>query len=45
VNVANACTWTWFCLVPPGPPIGFDVHATSEGYGVIADAFEVVLGP
>lgn len=43
VNVANTCAWTWFCTIPPGPPIGPDVHATSDGYGVIAAAFEQVL--
>jgi hypothetical protein len=43
VNVANTCVWTWFCTIPPGPPIGPDVHATSDGYGVIATAFLEVL--
>jgi lysophospholipase L1-like esterase len=43
VNVANACNWTWFCTIPPGPPIGPDVHPTSDGYGVIATAFLEVL--
>lgn len=43
VNVANTCVWTWFCTIPPGPPIGPDVHATSFGYGVIARAFLEVL--
>jgi lysophospholipase L1-like esterase len=40
LNVANACNWTWFCTPPP---LGPDIHATTDGYGVIAQAFEDVL--
>jgi len=40
VNVANACTWTYFCR---RGPLGGDVHPNTKGYGVIADAFEAVL--
>jgi lysophospholipase L1-like esterase len=37
VNVANTCTWTYFCAKPPlGPG---NVHPNVEGYGVIAAAF------
>jgi len=39
LNVANVCLWTWFCSKQyPG-----DVHANSDGYGVIARAFANVL--
>jgi lysophospholipase L1-like esterase len=38
-NVANACTWTWFCSKQyPG-----DVHPNNAGHAVIAAAFEEVL--
>ncbi len=37
VNVANACAWTWFCS-------DGDIHANTDGYGVIAAAFEPLLG-
>jgi lysophospholipase L1-like esterase len=40
VNVAKACTWTWFCH---RPPLGPDPHPNTKGYGVIADAFAAVL--
>ena len=40
VNVANDCSWTWFCAKPP---ICCDLHPNTQGYGVIADAFEAVL--
>jgi lysophospholipase L1-like esterase len=40
MNVANACRWTWFCV---RPPLGPDPHPTTQGYGVIADAFAAVL--
>jgi lysophospholipase L1-like esterase len=40
VNVANDCTWTWFCR---RPPLGGDPHPNAKGYGVIADAFQAVL--
>jgi hypothetical protein len=41
LSVYNACTLTWICT---GPPLGPDIHATSGGYGVIAEAFATVLG-
>jgi lysophospholipase L1-like esterase len=41
VNVANACHDTWFCAPCPLCP---DVHATTEGYGMIAKAFMEALG-
>jgi lysophospholipase L1-like esterase len=40
-SVYNACTLTWICT---GPPHGPDIHANSDGYGVIAEAFAAVLG-
>jgi lysophospholipase L1-like esterase len=40
VNVARACTWTWFC----SPHYTLDVHPNTTGYGVIAQALEEVLG-
>jgi lysophospholipase L1-like esterase len=36
VNVLRACAWTWACA---GPPVGFDIHANKDGYGVIAQTF------
>jgi lysophospholipase L1-like esterase len=36
VNVRRACDWTWACATPP---VGFDVHANTAGYGIIAEAF------
>jgi lysophospholipase L1-like esterase len=36
VNVLRACEWTWACA---HKPFGFDIHANSDGYGVIAEAF------
>jgi lysophospholipase L1-like esterase len=41
-NVVRACQWTWFCT---GPPHGPDVHANTEGYGEIAQAFLEVIQP
>jgi lysophospholipase L1-like esterase len=41
-NVVRACQWTWFCT---GPPHGPDVHANTEGYGEIAQAFLDVIQP
>src|SRR3954451_5652286 len=35
LNVTLTCRWTWFCAPPP---LGPDVHPTTEGYGVIARA-------
>jgi lysophospholipase L1-like esterase len=32
----NICTLTWMCTPPP---LGPDIHATTEGYSVIADTF------
>ena len=32
----NICTLTWMCTPPP---LGPDIHATNEGYSVIADTF------
>ena len=42
VNVANACVWTWACARPPHGP---DIHANSDGYGVIARTFAEVALP
>lgn len=36
INVALICQWTYMCLPPP---VGPDIHANPEGYGVIALAF------
>jgi lysophospholipase L1-like esterase len=33
--VARVCTWTWMCVPGRNP----DIHATSAGYEVIADAY------
>ena len=41
LSVYNACTLVWICT---GPPHGPDIHANSDGYGVIAEAFAAVLG-
>lgn len=41
VNVANACTWTYFCAKPPFGP--GNVHPNVKGYGVIATAFAEAL--
>jgi len=30
--------------VATAPPLGPDIHANSDGYGVIAEAFAAVLG-
>src|SRR5574337_1030485 len=40
LNVARICQWTWMCALAP---LGPDVHANTEGYGVIAGAFLKVL--
>jgi lysophospholipase L1-like esterase len=42
LSVANDCTWTWNCTPPP---LGWDPHANTAGYGVIAQAFADVLEP
>jgi lysophospholipase L1-like esterase len=36
VTVQRICAWTWMCA---GAPHGPDIHANSEGYGIIARAF------
>lgn len=36
INVALICQWTYMCAPPP---IGPNIHATPDGYGVIAIAF------
>ena len=41
LSVYNACTLTWICTAPP---LGQDIHANSDGYGVIAEAFAEQLG-
>jgi lysophospholipase L1-like esterase len=38
LNVARICQWTWLCAA-----LGPDIHANTEGYGVIARAFLKVL--
>jgi lysophospholipase L1-like esterase len=40
LSVFNACTLTWLCTPPP---LGPDVHANNDGYGVIAQAFAAAL--
>jgi len=40
LDVLRECQWTWVCA---GPPFGPDIHANSDGYGVIAQAFEQQL--
>jgi lysophospholipase L1-like esterase len=40
LDVLRECQWTWACT---SPPLGPDIHANSDGYGVIARAFERVL--
>ena len=42
LNVANDCNWTWNCTPPP---LGWDPHPNTEGYGVIARAFAAVVNP
>jgi lysophospholipase L1-like esterase len=37
LNVLRECQWTWVCA---SPPLGPDIHANTDGYGVIAEAFE-----
>jgi lysophospholipase L1-like esterase len=38
--VARICTWTWMCVPGRAP----DIHPTSTGYQVIADAYLAQLG-
>jgi len=40
VNVALICKWTYMCVPPP---VGPNIHATTDGYGVIAATFASVL--
>jgi lysophospholipase L1-like esterase len=40
LNVLRECQWTWACA---GPPVGFDIHANTDGYAVIAQAFADIL--
>jgi lysophospholipase L1-like esterase len=40
VNVALICTWTYMCVSPPTGP---NIHATTDGYGVIAATFAATL--
>jgi lysophospholipase L1-like esterase len=42
LNVVRVCQWTWICAPAP---LGPDNHATTAGYGAIAEAFAVVLAP
>jgi lysophospholipase L1-like esterase len=41
LSVFNTCALTWLCTAPP---LGPDVHANNDGYGVIAQAFATALG-
>ena len=36
----NICTLTWMCTAPP---LGPDIHATNQGYSVIANTFEEAI--
>jgi lysophospholipase L1-like esterase len=40
LDVLRECQWTWICTPPP---LGPDIHANSDGYEVIAQAFEQQL--
>jgi lysophospholipase L1-like esterase len=40
-DVYEVCTLTWACAAPPYGP---NIHANTQGYRVIAGAFEAVLG-
>jgi lysophospholipase L1-like esterase len=40
LNVLRECQWTWICAPPPHGP---DIHANTDGYGVIARTFEELL--
>lgn len=42
LDVLRICQWTWMCVPPP---LGPDIHPNTDGYGVIAQAFENVLSP
>jgi lysophospholipase L1-like esterase len=41
LSVYNTCTLTWVCA---RPPLGPDIHANNDGYGLIAGAFAAALG-
>jgi len=38
VPLGPICSWTWMCADPP------DIHATTEGYRVMADQVLAALG-
>jgi lysophospholipase L1-like esterase len=40
-DVAYLCSWTWACQTPPSGP---NIHANRNGYQVIANTFERVIG-
>lgn len=40
LNVALICRWTYMCIPPP---VGPNIHANPEGYGIMAGAFLPVL--
>lgn len=40
LDVARICSWTWMCAPAP---LGPDIHANQQGYGVIARAFLAAL--
>jgi lysophospholipase L1-like esterase len=40
LDVVRECQWTWICSPAPHGP---DIHANSDGYRVIAQAFEDVV--
>ena len=40
LDVLRECQWTWICASPPHGP---DIHANSDGYNVIAQAFEELV--
>lgn len=39
--VARVCAWTWACSTPPSGP---NIHPNKNGYLVIANAFQKVVG-
>jgi lysophospholipase L1-like esterase len=40
LDVLRECQWTWICTPPP---LGPDIHANTDGYGVIAQAFAQII--
>jgi lysophospholipase L1-like esterase len=42
-DVTDVCSWTWMC--PQSATASQDVHPTTAGYRVIADAFDRVISP